>query len=204
MQSAKAIFANLLNTMLPNRAAPALARVLKSYEGPGANKYACDVRILKAGTLEDTEQVISEVPLSPLWASKKKRGVYAIPPAGQVVIVEFLEWNPAFPYIAGIWGDEYEADTFKQGQFIITDGDAVKVIIDSNAKTVTVTNGSVTITLKGSKAALRNGSQSLFTIMDAHFQNLMAMTDAKGVPVNGKDIAKFQIDKANWSALLEA
>ncbi|MDR0403580.1 MAG: hypothetical protein LBH35_08350 [Treponema sp.] len=55
----------LLDAILPNRAAPVLARVLKAHEGPGKTKYAVDVRVLKAGTLEDTDQVISEVPMEP-------------------------------------------------------------------------------------------------------------------------------------------
>ena len=46
---------NLLNRLLPNRAAPVVARVIKAHEGPGKNKYSVDVRVLKAGTLEETE-----------------------------------------------------------------------------------------------------------------------------------------------------
>jgi hypothetical protein len=82
---------NLLDALLPNRAAPALGRVIKLHEGPGKTKYSCDVRIVTAGSYEDTGQVIAEVPLSPVWAANKKRGVYAIPPVDALVIVEFLE-----------------------------------------------------------------------------------------------------------------
>jgi hypothetical protein len=85
MQSGDTFLRNLLNAILPNRAAPVLARVRKAHEGPGKTKYSVDVRVLKVGTLEDTEQVISEVPLSPIWAGKKKRGVYAIPDRKSVV-----------------------------------------------------------------------------------------------------------------------
>jgi hypothetical protein len=131
----------LLDALLPNRAAPVLARVLKAHEGAGKTKYSIDVCVVKVGTLEDTEQVISEVPISPIWAGKKKRGVYAIPNEGQVVIIEFLCWNPAYPYVAGIWSDEYEADDFGKDKFIITDGDGMKFVIDSPEKSITIDNG---------------------------------------------------------------
>ena len=114
MKSGQEFLASLLNALLPNRAAPVLAKVIKAYEGAGANKYACDVQVLTAGTLEETDQIIAEVPISPIWAGKKKRGVYAIPPAGQIVIVSFIGWNVAFPFIAGGWADEYEADDFNE------------------------------------------------------------------------------------------
>jgi hypothetical protein len=88
MQSGEKFLRNLLNALLPNRAAPALGRVLKTYEGPGKTKYSCDVRIIKAGSLEDTDQDIAEMPINPIWAGQKKRGVYALPQPDQVVIVD--------------------------------------------------------------------------------------------------------------------
>jgi hypothetical protein len=133
MQSGEKFLRNLLNALLPNRAAPALGRVLNVYEGPGKTKYSCDVRIIKAGSLEDTDQDIAAVPISPIWAGKKGKGVYAIPPEDSVVIVEFIGWNPAYPYISGVWSDEYEAGEFKKGQLVITDGEGVKFGVDVDA-----------------------------------------------------------------------
>jgi len=124
---------NLLNALLPNRAAPVLARVMKAYEGPGKNKYSCDVKVLTAGTLEETDREIAEVPISPIWAGKKGKGLYAIPPENGIVIVEFIGWNLAYPYISGVWSDEYEAGEFKKGQIMITDGEGVKFGIDVDA-----------------------------------------------------------------------
>ena len=124
------VLANLLEAMLPNRAAPALARVTRAHEGPGKNRYSCDVSVLTAGTLEETGREIAEVPISPIWAGRGGKGIYAVPPAGQVVVVEFIGWNPAFPYISGIWADEYEAGEFGKGQFVVTDGGGTKFGID--------------------------------------------------------------------------
>jgi hypothetical protein len=206
MQSGDTFLRNLLNALLPNRAASVLARVLKAHEGPGKTKYSVDVRVLKVGTLEDTEQVISEVPLSPIWAGKKKRGVYAIPPEGQVVIVEFLCWNPAYPYVAGIWSDDYEAGEFAKDQFVITDGEGMKFVIDVLEKCILLDNGELKVRLKADKLSVKNGSKNLFTILDTHFQNLIAMKTA-GAPtqhvVSPGDIQKFTQDKTDLGLILE-
>ena len=216
---------NLLNAILPNRAAPVLARVIKAHEGSGNTKYSVDVRVLKLGTLEDTGQVISEVPISPIWAGQKKRGLYAIPNEDQVVIVEFLGWNPAYPYVAGMWSDEYEADEFGKDQFVITDGEGMKIVIDAAEKSVsldngdgctvklekgnkiTADNGRLQVVLNGDKCAVKNGSKSLFTILDTHFQNVISMKTV-GSPalhsVSPADIVKLQTGKADLGLLLEA
>jgi phage baseplate assembly protein gpV len=149
--------------------------------------------------------------------------VYALPQPDQVVIVEFLQWNPAYPYIAGIWSDEYEADEFKKDQFVITDGDGMKFVIDGAEKKITVDNGKKAVItweedkialdngklkaiLNGDKLSVKNNSKSLFTVLDTHFQNLMGMKTMGGPPqhvVSPETIAKFQQDKADLAALLE-
>jgi hypothetical protein len=178
---------NLLNVLLPHRAAPVLARVMKVYEGPGKNKYSCDVKVLTAGSLEETDQEIAEVPISLIWATTKKRGVYAIPNEGQVVIVEFLEWNLAYPYISGIYSDEYEADEFHKNKFVITDGDGMKIIVDSPAKSILIDTGKnsdiklepkkitaktdkSTLVLREDKFSEKNETESLFLILKDFMQ----------------------------------
>jgi len=206
MTNSADFFRNLLNALLPNRAAPVLARVIKAHEGPGKNTYSVDVRVVTLGTLEDTDHLIAEVPLSPIWAGQKKRGVYAIPNEGQVVIVEFLGWNPAYPFVAGIWSDEYEAGEFGKDRFVIADGGGMEFTIDANEKGIAINNGKVQITLKGDKCAIKNGSQSLFAILDTLLSNLAAMKTV-GSPamhtVDPGDIAKLQQDAAALAALLE-
>ena len=206
MQNGEKFLRNLLNALLPNRAAPALGRVLKVHEGPGKTKYSCDVRIVKAGSLEDTDQDIAEVPINPIWAGQKKRGVYALPQPDQVVIVEFLQWNPAYPFIAGMWADEYEADEFKKDQFVITDGDGMKFVIDVQEKGILIDNGKLKLHLKADKLSVKNGSKNLFTILDTHFQNIIGMKTAGGPTqhvVSPDDIQKFIQDKNDLAMILE-
>jgi hypothetical protein len=47
--------------------------------------------------------------------------------------VEFIGWNLAYPYISGVYSDEYDAGEFKKGQLMITDGEGVKFGIDVDA-----------------------------------------------------------------------
>lgn len=121
-KDAKEILAALLDEMMPLRAAPRLASVSKVYEGAGAGKYAVDVELLKAGSLEKTGVALPEVPISPIWAGKNGRGLYALPSKGQIVVIEFVEWDTAFPYVAGVWSDQYSAAEHPDGTLTITDG----------------------------------------------------------------------------------
>jgi hypothetical protein len=127
------IIGGLLDRLLPNRAAPVLGKVIRAHEGPGKNTYAVDVRVVRAGSLEETGQMIAEVPVNPVWAGEKGKGLYAVPPEGAVVIVGFLQWNPAWPYVSGIWSNDYEAGAFKKGQLLITDGEGLQFGVDVDA-----------------------------------------------------------------------
>ena len=129
MKSAE-LFERLLNAMMPHRTPPRLARVIKAGEGPGKTTYAVDVRILQHGSMEETDEVISEVPISPVWSGTSGEGIYAIPKPGTVVIVECIGWDPAFPYISGVWGDEYQAGEFSQDQLVMTDGKGTVLSIE--------------------------------------------------------------------------
>jgi hypothetical protein len=133
MTSIELLLKRLLDRMLPNREAPVLGRVIKAHEGPGKNKYSVDVRVVTAGTLEETGRIIAEVPISPVWVSRQGRGLYAIPPEETLVIIGFIAWNPAYPYVAGIYSDEYTAGEFKKGQLMITDGEGLKFGVDVDA-----------------------------------------------------------------------
>jgi len=141
MKSGENFLTNLLDRLLPNRAAPVLARVLKVHEGPGVDKYSCDVQVLKAGSLEETDQIISEVPINPVWASKENKGLYSPPPEGGVVIVGFLEWNVAFPYVQGVYSNKYNAQKFEKDKFILTDGKDLRFEFSDDEILLHDTNG---------------------------------------------------------------
>lgn len=121
-KDAKKILAGLLDEMLPRRAAPRIGLVKKVYTAAGKGSYALDAELVLAGSLEKTGVVLPSIPISPLWAGAGGRGLYALPAVGQLVVIGFIEWDMAFPYVAGIWSDTYEAAGHPEGTFIITDG----------------------------------------------------------------------------------
>ena len=185
---------DLLNALLPNRAAPVLARVMKVYEGPGKNKYSCDVKVLTAGTLEETDQEIAEVPINPVWAGKTNKGVYAPPPEGGIVIIGFLEWNVAYPYVAGVYSDEYTAQKFKKGQLVITDGkdlrfefsDGEIFIHDTNKFEMRFIKGNFNIVNAGGLKFEINSNAHIITIDNGRGSSIV-LSDA-GVTVSGAAI----------------
>lgn len=120
----------LRELLAPASAAPVLGRVVAIHEGPGKGAYSVDVRVVRPGTLEETDQVIAEVPISPIWAGRGGRGIYAIPPKDAVVVVGFVEWDAAFPFVVSVWADEYEAGEFAQDQLVVTDGAGTTFGID--------------------------------------------------------------------------
>jgi hypothetical protein len=194
MQSGSELLKRMIDALLPNRAAPILARVLKSYEGPGKNRYSCDVRELRAGTLEETDRVISEVPISPIWVAKKGKGVFAIPPDGCVVIVEFVEWNVAWPYISGIWSDEYDAAQFRKGQLVVTDGKDLRfefsddeiLIHDTNKFEMRFVKGKFNVINAGGLKFEINSDTHTISIDNGH-GNSIVLSDA-GVAILGTRI----------------
>jgi hypothetical protein len=159
---------NLLNAILPNRAAPVLARVMKVYEGPGKNRYSCDVKVLTAGSLEETDQEIAEVPINPIWADKKNKGIYAPPPEGGIVIIEFLEWNVAYPYVAGVYSDEYTAQKFNKGQLVVTDGKDLRIEFSDDEILVHDTHNFEMRFIKGKFNAINAGGLNFEIDSDAH------------------------------------
>ena len=185
---------NLLNALLPNRAAPVLARVMKIHEGPGKNKYSCDVKVLTAGTLEETDQEIAEVPINPIWADKTNKGIYAPPPEGGIVIIEFLEWNVAYPYVAGVYSDEYTAQKFKKGQLVITDGKDLRIefsddeifIHDTNEFEMRFVKAKLNIINAGGLKVEIDSNPHIITIDNGH-GNSIVISDA-GVTVLGAKI----------------
>lgn len=133
MEKTGDIMKRLRDSIFPNYKPPVLAKVIKGYEGPGKTAYAVDVRILKPGSLEETDIVLPEVPINPIWTGQGGKGLYAIPPQNTIVIVGFVEWNMSFPYVAGVWSDKYNTGEFKKGQIVITDGDGLKLGVDVDA-----------------------------------------------------------------------
>ncbi len=118
----KKILKNWLDIADPNREKPVLAKVEKVNAGKGKGTYSITVKVLDASTLEETERVIGDVAISPIWAGQNGEGIYAPPEDGMLVVVDFLEGSAAFPFISGIWGQEYNCGDFAKRELVIVKG----------------------------------------------------------------------------------
>ncbi len=198
------LFVAWLDKAEPHRARPELAKILKLNNGSGKNKYSASVRLLEPATLEETETIIDDVGISPIWAGKKGQGIYAPPEKDSLVIVDFIQGNRAFPFVSSIYGQEYGAASFSTGEFLITDG-SVEIRISGGK--VFVTDGNANIKL-GGKVGISTTAGNLKAILDDVLQALQTaktIPAAPGAPLtlSPDTIALFVSAKAKLATVLE-
>lgn len=119
MKGLREIVLQWLDLAMPHRQGPQIGRVLQCALGGGTGKYCAQVEILRPGSLEDTGRILDEVPISPIWAAADGRGIYAPPEKDMLVIVDYIEHDPAYPFISGVWGERYDAAGFKAGELTV-------------------------------------------------------------------------------------
>lgn len=134
------ILQRILDKILPHRESPKLAIIKKVYTASGKGKYCADIELLTPGDLEKTGKLLKEVPISPIWAGKNKRGVYATLQKDQIVIVNFIDWNFAFPFIEGVWSNKYDTVEHGEDNFIICSGNE-KLFLTVKEKECSITYG---------------------------------------------------------------
>ena len=102
---AKEVLRRWLDIVMPHRQGPQVGKVVQFSDGTGGGVCGAKIRILTPGGLEETERVIEDVPVPLVWWGAQGKGVYTPLATGTLVIVGYLEHNPAYPYIGGIWGE---------------------------------------------------------------------------------------------------
>jgi hypothetical protein len=120
---------------------------------------------------------------------KKGEGPLCYPPVDALVIVGFVGWNPAYPYIAGIWSDEYEAGAFKSGELVITDGEGLRWSIG-----------------KDSLFTIENKEQNLKGILEKLIDEIAAIQTQGGPPqhvVSPVSVNKLQAIKQDIAKILK-
>ncbi len=169
--------------------APVLCRVDRSYVREDEGGYCLDASVLRPQTLEETGEILKEVPLSPLWAGPDGRGIYCPPEAGQVVVVSFVEFNPAFPFVSAVYGEGVRPAEGQEGAFVLTDG-----------------KGGVFALEAGSLFTLKNSAESLGGLLE---ELIGEVRSAKVVgpdgllPLSPEKIAALELIEARIGALLK-
>ena len=155
--SERSVIERLRERVLEGMAAPVKAKVEKGYIKQSAGGYCVDAQVVNPATLEETGELLKEIPLPPIWMGADGRGLFAPPEAGQLIVVGFVGFNRAYPYVAGFAGDEYTPADGAENALVLTDGQGAVIKID------------------GSLFGILNGSQSLKVILENFVDEVIAM-----------------------------
>ncbi len=101
----KEIVIKWLDVAMPHRQGPQIGKVLQVKDGTTGGVCGVQVKILKPGSLEETKIIIDDVPAPMIWKGPGDSGIYNPLEVGALVVVGYVELNPAYPYIQGIWGE---------------------------------------------------------------------------------------------------
>lgn len=123
--------------IMKHYAFPQLVKV--THSSAGKDGYFIDGEGITPGSYETTGELFKEVPVSPLWASGDGRGIFMPPSEDQIVIVGFIGGNKAFPFVSGIYGEEYkpteDAET-ETGKISICDANGFRAELDAEGNAV--------------------------------------------------------------------
>lgn len=175
---------------MPHRQGPELGKVESaSSDGQG---YVCSVSLLDAATLEENGQKLEGVAINPIWAGPEGAGLFALPTVGQVVVLEYLGLNRAFPYVVGPYGKGRAGAELQAGELLLTQG-AKGAALKFDAQGL-VSLASQAESLKGLLTALMDDLSAIKT----------APVKSLGEPVTlaPDDITKIQAYKTRLGSLL--
>lgn len=186
--SDKTAIERLRAKILEGISAPVKASVEKGYIKTSSGGYCVDAAVLNPATLEKTGEVLKEVPLPPLWVGSSGQGLFCPPEADQIVVIGFIDFNRAYPYVAGFADNEYAPACGGESSFVLTDG-----------------KGTV-FEITDSLFGLLNNSQSLKDILEAIIDGIIAIKTVGPPPqhvLSPDVITSFQQTKLTISQLFK-
>ena len=139
----------LARAILKHLAFPRIVRV--THSEAGGRGYYIDGEAVTPGTYEATGELFKEVPVPPVWGDGDGRGVFIPPTEGQMVIVSFVEGNKAFPFVAGVYGEEYKpVDKASAGQVAICDAAGLRIELAADGSVSVSCNGKMQLVMDAS------------------------------------------------------
>lgn len=138
------IMDELGKAILKHIAFPRIVRV--THAEAGERGYYIDGEAVTPGSYEATGELFKEVPVPPVWADGDGRGVFVPPTKDQLVIVSFVEGNKAFPFVAGVYGEEYKpVDKASAGQVAICDAAGLRIELAADGSVSVSCNGQMSL-----------------------------------------------------------
>lgn len=146
--------------------------VMKHYAFPVLVKVShskdcfIDGEAILPGSLETTGELFKEIPVSPLWADSDGRGIYAPPAEGQIAIVSFIGGNKAFPFVSGIYAEDYTPVKGTDAKkLVILDGEGLKIEFDGKCQLKMSFDEKLLLTMnREGKAELKDDGNARFVI----------------------------------------
>lgn len=123
----------LEESIMHHYAFPTLVKVSHATASPKG--YTIDGEGILPGSYKSTGELFKEIPVSPLWADQDGRGVFVPIATGQMVVVNFIGGNKAFPYVSAIYGEEYKPfDSANDGTLTILDAEECKLELNGKGE----------------------------------------------------------------------
>ena len=173
----------IARAILKHLAFPRIVRV--THSEAGARGYYIDGEAVTPGSYESTGELFKEVPVPSVWADGDGRGIFVPPTKGQMVIVSFIEGNKAFPFVAGVYGEEYRpVDKASAGQVAICDASGLRIelaadgsisvscngkmnlVMDTSGKCEIKDNKGAAMLIESSKLKVGNASGTVKTLLE--------------------------------------
>lgn len=216
----------LMKKIRSQLAAPALVVVDKAYMKLESGGYCIDGTVLKPGSLEKTDEIMKEIPISPVWAAADGRGFYCPPEAGQVVIVSFIGFNRAWPTVSGVYGNAYTPYDGTDKQLVLTDGMGTKITFNGEGEIEITDINKTKVRLPGDgtfeitddagaaikvhgdgKISIVNGSASVKAILETLFDKMAGLTVVDPIsgllPVSPDKVAAITTAKLDVAKILK-
>lgn len=140
------IIDQIAKAVLGQLAFPRIVRV--THSEAGERGYYIDGEAVTPGSYESTGELFKEIPVPPVWADGDGRGVFIPPTKGQMVVVSFVEGNKAYPFVSGVYGEEYRpVGTAVAGQIAICDAAGLRIELAADGGLSISCNGKMCMTM---------------------------------------------------------
>lgn len=158
------IIEQIAKAVLSQLAFPRIVRV--THAEAGERGYYIDGEAVKPGSYEATGELFKEIPVPPVWADGDGRGVFIPPTKGQMVVVSFVEGNKAYPFVAGVYGEEYRPiDTAVAGQIAICDAAGLRIELAADGGLSISCNGKMCMTMDAAgKCEIKDDKGATFLV----------------------------------------
>ena len=187
---------------------PVRAVVRAGYCASVEGGYALDVEVVDPVSMEGTGETIDGVAAPLLWGGADGRGIYALPEAGQHVVIGWVSGSRAHPVLVGVDGGRHTPpEDVPAGELLLRDGPGARLRLPGDGSLALASAEARAEVTLGSRAAVRGGGESLQSVLLAVLDAVIDLQTV-GAPalhaVSPGSVAALQAVRRRVEALLDA